>query len=423
MRKLFRATLSILAAAAISFNILMPSEVFASTAPAEHAKPKDRIVSTAEIISAGDIMISETILSAALNEKNNYNFDFIFRHVAPYIKSADYAVINLETSIGGSLRGYSGFPKFNSPATIIIAAQKTGFDMFLTASNHSYDLGEKALKYRISALEKKNVDYVGTRKSSKDKLHKVVNVNGIKIGILNYARQSYSSTESDPILNVATDRKTGKKHYVRMDSTALELISTYRTDDINSFCKTLSRDIKALKKDGAQIIICYPHWSKEYKISINDKEDRLAQKMCDYGVDVIIGSHPHVVQPARIYTSKKSGKTTLCIHSLGNFVSSMNYRQKKPNAEYTEDGLMLKLKINRYKSGKVKIEKVTPIPIWVTRSEKAGKYSVIPLDRSKDWFKLYGISNSSDYISSGYQSYLRTMKLVSKEIRKYNKMI
>ena len=136
-----------------------------------------KVVSEATVVSGGDLLISSTILRNS-KTSNGYNFNYIFKHVDDYVKAADYAVINLETSIGGSKLGYAGFPRFNTPESIVTAAKNAGFDMFLTASNHSYDLGYKPVKYRVDVLNKAGVDRIGTRKFSWGNLHKVVNVNG-----------------------------------------------------------------------------------------------------------------------------------------------------------------------------------------------------------------------------------------------------
>ena len=144
--------------------------------------------------------------------------------------------------------------------------------------------------------------------------------------------------------------------------------------------------------------------------------------MCDLGVDVIIGGHPHVVEPVKVYTSKVSGKTTVCIHSTGNFVSSMRRTQKKNNADYVEDGALFKYTVSEYDDGTVAVTSAEVLPLWVKKAADAKKYVVIPLDKDVDWKESFGVANYSEKISSGYQSYERTMGLVSKGIKKFNGM-
>lgn len=373
----------------------------------------------AEVISGGDLLISSTILKYS-KTSNGYDFNYIFKYVDDYVKAADYAVINLETSIAGSKLAYCGFPRFNTPESIINAAKNAGFDMFLTASNHSYDLGYDALRYRVDVLNEKGVNYIGTRKYSTNSLHKVVNVNGIKIGMMNYARESGYSTKNKVILNRTKSGPGGAYESVVVDKKGQKLISLYNENYLNEFYKKLSSDITELKNKGAQIIVVYPHWGAEYVIGYDKMEDKIAQKMCDLGVDVIIGGHPHVVEPVKVYTSKVSGKTTVCLHSMGNFVSSMGPHQThKNNAEYTKDGVLFTFTAKKYSDGNAAVTRVSVLPIY-TNQAPGNKYTAVPLDRTKNWnnFGIYQYSSKGE----GYKSYHRTMNLVSDGINKYNKM-
>ena len=378
-----------------------------------------RVVSEATVVSGGDLLISSTILKYS-KTKNGYDFNYIFKHVDDYVRAADYAVINLETSIAGSGTEYSGFPRFNTPASIVTAAKNAGFDMFLTASNHSYDLGYKAVRHRVDVLNQNNVNYIGTRKYSSGNLHRVVNVNGIKIGMLNYARESGYSTKNRVILNRTRTGPGGSYEYVVVDKKGQKLISTYNERYLNEFYSKLRKDINKLKKKGAQVIVVYPHWGAEYIIGVDKMEDKIAQKMCDLGVDVIIGGHPHVVEPVRVYTSKKSGKTTVCLHSTGNFVSDMGPHQThKKNAAYTKDGVLFSFTAKKYSDGTAAVTNVSALPLY-TNQAPGHKYTVVPLDKNKNW-NQFGIAKYSAK-KEGYKSYHRTKNLITKGISKFNKM-
>jgi len=389
---------------------------------AEAAGNDTEVVATAEVISGGDLLISDHVLAGAKTDSGSYDFNYIFQYVDDYIKEADYAVVNLETSIAGKEKGYCGFPRFNTPESIVTAAQNAGFDMFLTASNHSYDWDLSGLKNKVSALQKRDADYIGTRKDTDDYFHRVIDVNGIKIGMLNYTQVIKKSTKEKVYLNATSTGENGSYEYVYVGPKGKERIAYYNKKYLSDFYSTLKKDIKSLKNRGAQIIVAYPHWGQEYNIGYNSTEDKIAQKMCDLGVDVIIGGHPHVVEPVKVYTSKVSGKTTVCIHSTGNFVSSMRRTQDKNNADYVEDGALFKYVVKEYDDGTVAVTSAEVLPIWIKKAENAYKYTVIPLDKDVDWKESFGVANYSDNISSGYQSYERTMELVSKGIKKFNGM-
>lgn len=406
----------------ITAAMLVTALLFIGTACTESTE--NEVVATAEIVSGGDLLISEAVLSGSEQEDGSYDFSHIFKYVKDYIQEADYAVINLETSLGGEEVGYCGFPKFNTPENIIDDAQDAGFDMFLTASNHSYDLEYDGLMFKLNTLKEKDADYIGMRTSTSESFHKVVDVNGIKIGMLNYTQKNRFATEEETILNRTRDRKTNIYSNVCVDEKGEELIAMYLQSDLEDFYGELKEDIDTLRNEGAEIIVAYPHWGREYNIGFNEIEDQIAQAMCDYGVDVIIGGHPHVVEPTKVYTSDISGKTTICIHSTGNFVSDMGAWQAdvKKNAEYSEDGALFKFTAEKYADGTVKVTSAEVIPLWV-KNYGDKKYTVIPLDKNVDWESAYGIENESDEISSGSQSYERTMSLVSEELEKYNEMI
>lgn len=380
------------------------------------------VVATAEVISGGDLLISDSILEGAKTESGSYDFNYIFEYVDDYIEEADYAVVNLETSIAGKGKGYCGFPRFNTPGSIVTAAQNAGFDMFLTASNHSYDWDLSGLKNKVTWLQQKDADYIGTRKDTDEYFHRVINVNGIKIGMLNYTQVLKKSTKDKVYLNATSTGKNGSYEYVYVGPKGRERIAYYNKNYLSDFYSTLKKDIKSLKNRGAEIIVVYPHWGQEYNIEYNKTEDKIAQKMCDLGVDVIIGGHPHVVEPVKVYTSKVSGKTTVCIHSTGNFVSSMRRTQKKNNADYVEDGALFSYTAEKYSDGTVAVVSAEVLPTWVKKTSGEYRYKVIPLDKSVDWKESFGVYNYSEKVSSGYQSYERTMDLVSKGIKKFNGM-
>lgn len=392
--------------------VLLLAFVFSSSSFETYAGTRNA-VSEATVISGGDLLISSNILKGAKRSNGLWDFNDIFESVDDVIKDADYAVLNLETSYGGKDLGYSGFPKFNTPQAAITAAKNAGFDMFLTASNHSYDLGYQPFINKLNILERKGLDYIGTRKTKRDTLHKVVTVNGIKIGMLNYTQETSSSSEEEVILNATRTGKNGSYEYVVVDKKAKPLIASYNKKHLDEFYETLENDIKSLKKKGAEIIVAYPHWGREYNIGYDDREDKIAQKICDLGVDVIIGGHPHVVEPVKVYTSKISGKATVCLHSMGNLVSSMRNTDDKDNADYVEDGALFQFTVRKYSDGTCAVTHTKVIPTWVEKTKNKYEYEIIPLT---------GKEKYSSKASSGYQSYKRTMKLVNPGLKKFNGM-
>lgn len=354
-------------------------------------------------------------------EDGTYDFHPIFKYVTPYVQAADYAVINLETCIGKP-GTYCGFPRFLSPDSVIAAAKAAGFKMFLTASNHSYDWGYEGVVYKLKQLKKHGVDFIGSRQWRFQELHKVVEVNGIKIGMLNYTKLFITEepTPERALMNAAIDRKTGERQEVYIDAKGRRCVATFHEKKTKSFARKLEADIADLRRQGAEIIAVYPHWGTEYKIEIGSRQDKIAQMMCDLGVDVIVGGHPHVVQPVKVYTSEISGKKTLCLHSMGNFFSSMSAKHDKDNAEYTEDGVLFEYTIHKYDDGTAEIVHADVLPTWIRRRRDEREIVVIPLDKGVDWKEKFDTVNYSEQISSGFQSRQRTRKIVDAGLREFN---
>lgn len=396
------------------FTIIFVSMIVVCCTACGSFKTSNKTVSEATIISGGDLLISSSVLEGAEGSEGDWTFDGIFQSVKDIVTDADYAVLNLETSFGGEELGYSGFPKFNTPEEAIIAAKDAGFDMLLTASNHSYDIGYDALINKLDILDREDLDYVGTRKTTEEALHKVITVNDIKIGVLNYTQETSSSTKETPILNATGTGPNGSYEYVVVDEKAKPLIASYNKKYLEEFYETLEKDVEELKAQGAEVIFAYPHWGSEYNIGYNDVENQIAQRMCDLGIDAIIGGHPHVVEPVKVYTSEISGKTTVCLHSMGNFVSSMRNTDDKENADYVEDGVLFQLTVSKFDDGTCEVTLAEAIPTWVKKMADKYEYEVLPVDSEEPY---------SDEASSGYQSYLRTMGLVEEGIEEFNEIV
>ena len=384
---------------------------------------KKKVIARATVINAGDLLISDSLLAYCQKEDGTFDFSSIFRYVGEYVKAADYAVINLEPCLGEP-GTYCGFPRFRAPAEIIPAAMEAGFKMFLTASNHSYDWGYEGVVYKLKQLKKYGADYIGSRRWRFQPLHKVVEVNGIKIGMLNYTKlwRIEDPEEDRAMMNAAVNRKTGEREVVYIDKKGRRAVATFHERFAGGFMKKLERDMAKLRRQGAEIIAVYPHWGTEYKIDFDPRQDNIAQRMCDLGVDVIIGGHPHVVEPIKVYTSEISGKTTVCLHSMGNFVSSMKAAEERENAEYTEDGALFEYTVHKYEDGTCQVVRVNVLPIWVKRKYEEREFIVIPLEKDADWQERFDTVNYSTRPSSGFQSRQRTMKLVGPGMRAFNRL-
>ena len=162
-----------------------------------------------------------------------------------------------------------------------------------------------------------------------------------------------------------------------------------------------------MEQEGAEATIVFMHWGNEYELRPNANQKAIAQKLCDLGVDVIVGGHPHVLQPFTTLTSS-TGEKTYCLYSIGNCLS--NQRRESltdvANENYTEDGAIFGVEFEKWNDGTVKISAIDLLPTWVYRSESGGRrvYSVIPLDTTVEDWSIYGVPMSR--LRSSYQQTL-----------------
>ena len=371
-------------------------------------KNSDEVIATASLSSVGDLLIHAPVFNSVWKQDGSYDFNPIFQYVKPYLEKADFCVANLEVSLGGTENGLtcSGYPLFNCPDSIVDAAKNMGTDMLLLANNHTYDCGYSGFIRKIGVIANVGLKYTGVGKDNTEKLYNVVNVNGIKIGIVNYTYETPSTGEGNKAING-----------ILLDKNAVNLVNTFNYDKLEEFYDDLDNKITQMKNDGADVIIVYPHWGTEYLLEANEYQSQMAQKMCDLGVDVIVGGHPHVVEPVEVIKSEISGKRTVCLYSLGNFISNQRSHLMNLSTGNTEDGVIFTVNFEKYGDGHVAVKSVDVIPTWVSLSD--GSYRVIPLDKKiDDWKTLFGLNNYS--LDSAKKSYDRTMALVGQGIDDFN---
>lgn len=309
-----------------------------------------------DILFAGDIMLHMPQINSA---KVSFGYDFTlpFQYVKPYVEKADFAIANIETSFSDKDKPFSGFPLFNSPVEILDAIKLTGFDLLSTANNHVLDQGKDGIIKMIDEIDKRELLYVGTSKDIYTP-YRIVDVEGIKIGIMTYAFY----------LNGLNSRLT--------DDERGRMINVFEE-------KRAIKDIENAKADGAEFIILFLHWGNEYQTTASDYQRQTAKTLAENGADIIIGSHPHVIQDSE--TIDVGNKKVNVFYSLGNFYS--NQRKETMGNSLTEDGAMLNLHIVKDNlSNEVKLERVTPIPTWVykRKTNEKNEYFILPVKDALD---------------------------------------
>lgn len=295
-------------------------------------EPKPREVN---LVAFGDLMVHQRQIYGAETE-DGYDFKPSFRYLKDmYIKPADLAMINLETTLTDGENGYTSYPTFSSPSELAYDLNQLGFELASTANNHSYDKGLKGIDDTLDFLADAEIATVGTSKQGRPE-PKILERNHIKIGFSSYT------------------------YGLNGFETSLE--NSERPEAVNLInLEQMEKDVKNLKEKGADFIIFYLHWGEEYQRQFNKSQQDLFYKLANVGVDLILGSHPHVIQ--EMEQIEVDGKTHTVIYSMGNFISTQ--RRHLLGQPYSETGLMVQFTLEKDPKGDTRLKSLKNYPLWV----------------------------------------------------------
>ena len=314
-------------------------------------------VSSVSLVAVGDNLIHNTLISAGEQEDGSLDYSSFYENIKNDISSADIAVINQETILGGSEFEYTGYPVFNSPWEIGTAAIDAGFDIFTCATNHSLDKGYAGIEQECAFFDQHpEVVHVGTNDSEED-YNSIIyyEKNSIRFAILNYTygTNGIPIPESSPwCVNMMDKEKI--------------------TADVNA------------AKQNADVIIVFPHWGTENSTSVSDYQREYVQLFSDLGVDIVIGTHPHVLQPVEWVENETTGKKMLVYYSLGNFISHQTSLNQLC-------GGMAEIKIEK-KNGEISITSAKLVPVVCWYKSSGDKYE----------FSVYKLSDYTDSIADSH---------------------
>ena len=381
-----------------------PTQPPETTVPPTTEPPEpEHVVATATIASQGDLLMHKPVFDTCRQSDGSYDFSSIFRYSKDLVSSYDYSVANLETTFGGDGYPYQGNPAFNCPDGLMDAVVDTGYDMLLTANNHAGDTMGDGITRTVEQIRAKGVTALGSQLDGDEPKYAIVDINGIKIGMVCYT-WAYSGDGNTFSLNGLTPVKdVGQMNY----------FTNANPDKLYNEAEQIMADMKA---NGAEVTMMFLHWGQEYQITENAAQQKMAQRLCDMGFDVIVGGHPHVVQPVALLESTVDpDHKTICIYSLGNAVS--NQRTGVSDLfppGYTEDGALFTVTFEKYSDGTVYVSAADVIPTWVNMNSNNGSrdYNILPLvkDQEEQWTEQFGLTDGQ--FSSAQKSYDRTMGIV-----------
>ena len=380
-----------------------PTEPTETTAPPETTLPEpEHVVATASIASQGDLLMHGGVIRSGAQGDGTYDFESVFRYVKEYVSGYDLALANLETTFGGDANPYQGWPLFNVPDAFGDSIVEAGYDLLLTSNNHCYDTLMAGFKRTIEVSRDKGLMVLGSRLTEEEPNYAVVDLNGIQVGMVSYTYTT-SMSGGKPSLNGNSP----------VENPAL--VNYFSYTNLDKFYSELTDILEKMKSEGAEATMLFIHWGTEYEIVENNYQDTIAQKVCDLGVDVIVGGHPHVVQPVQLLSSAVDPEhKTVCIYSLGNAVSNQRISEMRLKTGHTEDGVLFAVTFEKYSDGTVYLAGAEVLPTWVNLSSVNGKleYNILPLEDAKrdEWKEAFNLTDS--LYQNCVDSYDRTMNIV-----------
>jgi poly-gamma-glutamate synthesis protein (capsule biosynthesis protein) len=300
---------------------------------------------TVDLMFVGDAMQHAPQITAAEQPDGTYDYSPCFQYLVPDIEWADLAIVNLECPLGG--KPYTGYPCFSAPDSYARQLRDVGFDLFLTANNHCLDRRDKGLVRTCQTLDSLGIPHIGTYRDMAERnqlMPYIVNVKGMKIAFLDYTY----GTNGIPI----------------QGNVIVDFIDQQRIAD----------DIAQARQEGADAICVNMHWGIEYQLKPVASQNTLADFLVSQGVDLIIGGHPHVIEPMEMRYSKEYDKNVLLVYSLGNFISNQSDID-------TRGGAMVKVSL-RKENGKAVVVEPRYKLFFVQKPQAKGQnYILIPESR------------------------------------------
>ncbi|UKN00558.1 CapA family protein [Paracrocinitomix mangrovi] len=313
------------------------------------------------LLFLGDIMgHGPQITSAYDAESKSYNYDDVFKYVKDIISEPDYAIGNLEVTLAGP--PFKGYPQFSSPDALAKACQNAGLDVLVTANNHSCDRGGDGIKRTIQVLDSLNIIHTGTfqDQAERDKNYPLIIENDcMRIALLNYTYGTNGLPFPAPTIVNMIDKEQMKK------------------------------DLEVAKSKNVDKIIVFTHWGSEYQLLPNEYQKSNGKFLFENGADIIIGAHPHVLEPM-VWEKQEAeeGKESLIVYSLGNFVSNQRKR-------YTDGGSMFKMTFKK-EGNKTFLKDAGYILTWVytPTEDNKKKYYVLPAAQYENNAEFFDNSES-----------------------------
>lgn len=259
------------------------------------------------LMMVGDNLMHMGIVTTGKQEDGSYNYDFLFEGIEDFLAEAEVKMINQETILGGNQLGFSGYPHFNSPTEVGDAIVDAGFNVVLHSSNHTADKGLKGILNCVDYWQQyPQMLVAGIDGDGEKEEIQILEIDGVTFAILNYA--------------YAPNMESFPKEYEGYMDMLCDYNEKTRLIDFTTLREEVLIEIEEADKLADFVVVC-PHWGTEYTTKPSGYQEKFARQMTEAGADIIIGTHPHVVQPVE-WVEAENGNKSLCYYSLGNYVST-----------------------------------------------------------------------------------------------------
>lgn len=362
------------------------------------------------LMAVGDIMFQYFEIQSAYDRAaKSYDFNYSFQYMKDILSSADLALGNFECTLGGK-PPYSQRKSliFNAPDAAADALKIAGFDLLQTANNHANNTGSTGILRTVQVLSDRGMVCTGVRKNAEDKPYVILDVKGIKIGFTSY---SWCTRLAGG--NAALD-------YQKLDKSVKDLVNVFSNKTLDKDIKDMGRMAQQMREDGAEVVVFGMHWGAEYRRDPDSNQKKIAQGLADAGVDVVIGSHPHWLQTVDMLPNKVTGGKTIVAYSLGNFISCQRdeFKGTGYNFKYSEDCMILNLKIVKQPGGAASVSRLEYLPAWTFMYDDKGRhFTVLPLEKAIASPEAYGLRTKGT-VNQAKRSFENTQKLFAGAVAK-----
>jgi poly-gamma-glutamate synthesis protein (capsule biosynthesis protein) len=342
------------------------------------------------LVFVGDIMQHESQMKAAYDPaRGGYDYRGTFDGVKPWLESADIAIGNLELTFGG--KPYTGYPQFSAPDEFLAAIKEAGFDVLVTANNHSVDRGRKGLERTLRLLDSAGLQHTGTFADTLDFLNHyplILEKKGFRISLLNY---TYGTN-------------------------GIAVRAPNRVNPIDT--AQIRKDLERARSQKPDAVIVFMHWGTEYEQAPSAMQQRVASFCLKHGAKMVIGSHPHVLQPM----SWDRDRDNVVVYSLGNFISGQRVR-------YRNGGALLHVTLTKTHAAdsslQVKITDVSYSLAWVYRASDARRsFRMVPVGHPVDSLAVEGPNSRNlflEFVNDSREFLDRENRAVTERARRRSK--